>query len=880
MKKFLASLALGLVAIAAQSAQQTERPFTTAYRYNLHGQVTGVISPDPDGSGPLKYLATRTTYDRGLVTTVEAGELQTWVNEDVAPANWDQASGFTRFVITEYSYDQYGRKSAERVKRGDTGEIESVVQYNYDGASRVWCKAVRMNKAVFGSLPDACEQSAEGSHGPDRITRYTYDNLDQVLTEQRGVGTALVQTYVTNKYNGRLLDSQTDANGNTTQLRYDDQKRLWLRIYPSRGTPGVQNTRDFEEYTYEPTGNIKTEKRRNRQTITYTYDANNRVRRKDLSDNTHSPDVYFDYYPHGAHRYARFGSSDGPGIQDEVDGFGRLKSTLTNTPQATSSSGPSRRVSYEYDDNGNRISVTHPDGEWFGYVFDGLNRNCGVAEAVVPPSCASNQLVVSVGYRNDGGRRLLARVSSTTSYAPDGIGRLQRFTHDVPNTANDLTNEFTYSPSGQITRLTQSNLTYAYSGNANRVGEYARNGLNQVTSVGGLPTKHDANGNLTVDPGLSFSMSYDMENRLVSTSGASAVTSSFKYDPTGRLSRLTIGSSTSEFLYDGSALIAEYENGVVTRRYVHGDQVDEPWVEYVGKSVGAASRRYLLSDHQGSIIARTDGAGGDYRKLAYDSFGIPRDSNEGRFGYTGQLWLRELGLFYYKARVYSPVLGRFLQTDPAGYADSYHLYAYVGNDPLNAADPSGKNMVPEEEPPPRAMPPQAVCSIFESGGGFYPWEPSFFRDNLLGQALASSTNFVGLVNGGTNPITGEFLTPLELKNSVGELALDVVFAGTGWLQNAIKAPAQVTINRMAGNAFRDELASLLRQAGREVTTEVYKRTPFGRRFIDIEVSLDGTVLGGIETKVGRSRYTAVQRLKDSWLEWVDGYPVNVARKPK
>ena len=669
MRTFSWSFALFISLFAVGVAQACGSAYTTEYRYDRAGQVVGVISPAVGGTRE----ALRSTYDaEGRIVKIEQGVLAACYEEDVLPANWPSFD--IRYVVDK-AYDLMGRLMSEK-RSGPT-----LTQYSYDTVGRLECTAVRMNPAVYSSIATlpACQPSTLGSQGPDRIIRVLYDVAGRVVTEQRAYGTSVQQNYATYGYtpNGRQ-DWIDDANGNRTDFTYDGFDRLGRMNFP-QVTVGAHDASptDYEAYGYDNNSNLTSKRLRSEQTITYGFDALNRLEVKNLAGTATV-----------SHTYDNFGLNEtvqisgGAGISNVFDAFGRLIEVTS------SSSAGSLTLTYGYDEDGNRTRVTWPDGTYVQYTFDDRNRMKQVRES---NAVAGPGLLADYSYDVFGRRTNIARGNgtATTAYDYDAASRLLSLSQDLASTSRDLSLGFSYNSASQVTQRTVSNDAYSYF-SMTQSKTYSRDGRNRYTTVGGMAYDYDRRGNLTSDGVRTFG--YDLENHLLSITGGE-IPVNLAYDPNGRLLSSTSKGVTTRYLYDGDRLVAEYNGSTLLRRYVHGAGVDEPLVWYEG--AGLTDRRWLHADHQGSVVASSNGAGVG-TVYAYSAYGEPAYGNWGgsRFRYTGQIMLPEAKLYHYKARVYDPVLGRFLQTDPVGYKDDFNLYAYVKGDPLNNVDSEGQACTP------------------------------------------------------------------------------------------------------------------------------------------------------------------------------------------
>jgi len=537
----------------------------------------------------------------------------------------------------------------------------------------------------------------------DATTTYAYDGLDQLTTV-------------------------TDTAGNLTTLSYDSLGRKTSMDDPDMGV---------WSYSYDANGNLLTQTDAKGQTLWFGYDALDRLtqKRQTSSSGTLLAQCTYDQTSTTNKGIGQRTQSSATGIveQWEYDARSRTTKTTYTVPGLSSTrvfttsydsaerlltraypafpNGIVQRITYSYDAawrpsslytsnwNINLIggatytALSQPD-QWSFY--NGVTQNWSYTS----PMQRLSQLQVGSGtpasifdrsysYDNAGNVTAISdnrSAANTQSYSYDERDRL------VSWTLGSSTQSYAYNTIGNITSKTGvGTYTYGASG-ASSVRPHT------PSAVNGASYSYDANGNLLSGGGRTYTWTIDnLPSSISQTSGSE----SYSYDADGERITLTRGSVTTVYL---AGLWEEVVGGTPKAYYPFNGQTA------VMYTYSPSAFLYLTNDHLGSASVLTVGGGAVASSQEYEAWGKVRSGgiSQTSINFTSQR-LDGSGLLYYHARMYDPLLGRFVsadsiipgQSDHTGTANPQNLnrYSYVNNNPVNRTDPSGHvEAIPHDMP--------------------------------------------------------------------------------------------------------------------------------------------------------------------------------------
>ena len=507
-----------------------------------------------------------------------------------------------------------------------------------------------------------------------RTSKQFVDVLGRVISTTTPGGQ---QTF--NEYNNdNQLTKTTDPAGDATSYEYDADGDLTAVTDPLKNKSIFAYTKmdlveseedPLEKKTtavYDTEGNLIELTDRRGKVDKFVYDALNRLTEAKYGVSGETAESTIKYEYDNGNRLTKIVDSASGTYTPEYDELNRLKSLAT--PQGT--------IKYEYDEANRRTSMTVPGQEAVKYTYDEANRLKELKRGTQAVSFAYNE----------------ANLPTTTTL-PDSVE--EQYGYDE---ANELTS-IAYKKGA----TTLGELDYSYNLNGLKEatwGSYARTGLptafssatynadNEQTERGSTKLSYDANGNLTSDGTSEYK--WNARNQLTTITGA--IKASYGYSPFGQRISRTLGGTTTELLNDGPNVVQEIQGGSVTANLLTGLLPSKVFA----RTTSTATEN-LLTDQLGSTIGLASSTGSVETTYTYDPFGTTTkegSASENATQYAGQEDEGN-GIYYNRARYYSPSAARFLSQDPTGQeGGGPDLYLYTGDSPTNVTDPYGTNLKP------------------------------------------------------------------------------------------------------------------------------------------------------------------------------------------
>ena len=670
---------------------------TTAFTYDAFGRETAVKYPD-NTSKTIQY-AWSSTATNGLysITTTNTGKPTVTVVYDAL--NREVRKGEKRFdgIIRNIDklYDSYGNLQKESMPfTGSTASLWNT--YVYDSYDRILsCTESSGRKTTYSYNKNNITMVS------DKVsTTKAYDAQGNLLSVTDPAGTIVYNLEADGQ------PSSVVAPGNiVTSFSYDKYRRQTSLIDPSQGTT---------TYEYDAAGNVAKETNANGKVTQNEYDSYNRLIK------TTTPEFVTSFTYNAKDELTGTSTNNGTSKSFAYDSYGRLITWKENGVD-----GKWLQKDYTYS-NGNVSSIKYTSQSGVLATENYVYSNGHLSEVKLDGTTT----VFKLSKENSLGQ--------PTEIVTGGITRKYDFNaYGLPVGRSASSTSKTYQDFSYVFDATTSNLTSRKDDTRNITENFGYDNLNRLTSYAGKTAAYDVKGNITSksDAGtFEYTLAqkpYAVSGANLSGNGVPTHTQEITYTSFGRPESITENGQVATFTYNGEydrvkMNISQNGNNVLTRYYLgncyeldqtssskeklylFGDFYNSGAV-YI-KEGSSKGIYYILRDYLGSITHIVDSNGALVQELSYDAWGRLRNpvtqevyTHEqqpalflGR-GYTGHEHLTQFGLVNMNARLYDPLLGRFLSPDPyvqmPYMSQNFNRYTYAMNNPLCYVDENGESIL-------------------------------------------------------------------------------------------------------------------------------------------------------------------------------------------